>query len=206
MVERRRWIRPEDRSRIQRIDTGAVVQILVVVDGKLSLLDCRRLSRGADRAGDGRACVEARHLDSRSARADRRGVSLTDARPAAGCRRSFGMLRGAGESGKGIDDRLTDVHGGALTSQPGSRDTPHGRNPSPERRRILDRERQCARGQKETDPRGRSERDAEQSSDGGQVAVEVPGPDERRIPETLEDHHGDSRVRRDPYQDEGGEG
>jgi hypothetical protein len=41
------------------MDPGVVMQVLVVVDGKLSIVDCERLPRGADRSTRGSEVVEA---------------------------------------------------------------------------------------------------------------------------------------------------
>ena len=54
-----RWLRPEGRPGTRQIDTGVVVQSLVVIDAKLKPLDCGRFSRGADGGSADRTMGEA---------------------------------------------------------------------------------------------------------------------------------------------------
>ena len=49
---------PGGSSGTRDIDTGAVVKILVVVDGTLSILDCGRLSRRGALSSERRATTE----------------------------------------------------------------------------------------------------------------------------------------------------
>lgn len=95
-----------------------------MVDGKLSILECARLSRGADRSSDGRAVLEAVISILGSARS---GPASPRDGHADGCVVSPAVspivrdaLYAASEAEmRGIDGRLTDVLGEPLTSQTG---------------------------------------------------------------------------------------